>query len=81
MSVRVAYLNDKGGFVTGTSQKLREGTLTFGFTPTKNFELWMEGRYDKSNQATFTPPTASVPAPETFSDSQREIAVMGAFKF
>jgi hypothetical protein len=84
VSVRVEYLNDKGGFVTGTSQKLREGTLTFGFTPTKNFELWMEARYDKSNQATFVnyaPPTASVPAPETFSSSQREVAVMGAFKF
>jgi hypothetical protein len=83
-SLRVEYLNDKGGFVTGTPQKLKEATLTFGFTPAKNFELWIEGRYDKSNQATFVnyaPPSSSGPTPETFSDYQSEIALMGAFKF
>src|SRR5882762_5256068 len=55
-SLRLEYLNDKEGFVSGlvdTPQKLKEGTLTFGYAPVKSFELRMEARYDKSDKATF----------------------------
>src|ERR1700682_4402475 len=53
VSLRLEYLNDKDGFVSGilgTSQKLKEGTVTFGYAPVKSFELRMEARYDKSNK-------------------------------
>jgi len=50
-SLRLEYLDDQDGFATtGTKQaaniKVNEGTLTFGYAPTKNFEFRVEGRYD-----------------------------------
>ena len=32
---------------TGTDQKLKEITLTFGYDPIKSVELRLEGRYDE----------------------------------
>jgi hypothetical protein len=48
-SVRLEYLDDQDGFSTGAVQKLKEGTLTFGYAPAKPFELRLEGRYDQSD--------------------------------
>ncbi len=53
VSLRAEYLDDKDGFNTGTPQKLKEGTLTFGYDPVKSFELRIEARYDKSDKSTF----------------------------
>ena len=81
ISVRAEYLDDKGGFNTGTVQKLKEGTVTFGFAPVKSFELRIEGRYDKSDQATFVKTVAPGGAAETFDDNQSEFAVQALYKF
>jgi hypothetical protein len=84
VSLRLEYLDDKDGFVSGlvgTPQKLKEGTLTFGYAPVKSFELRMEARYDKSDKATFV---RSINAEETvnpFADSQTGFALQGVYKF
>ena len=46
MSVRGEALDDRYGFITGTPQTLKEGTVTFGYQPARDFELRIEGRYD-----------------------------------
>ena len=83
LSVRAEYLDDKDGFVTGTPQKLKDGTVTFGFAPAKNFELRIEGRYDKSDQPTFVRAIATSPLGpvDTFADNQTEFALQGVYKF
>jgi Putative beta-barrel porin-2, OmpL-like. bbp2 len=80
VSVRVEYLDDKEGFVTGTglAQTLKEGTLTFGYDPIKNFELRIEGRYDKSTQPTFV---RSLTAVNPLANSQTGFALQGIYKF
>lgn len=47
-SFRAEFMEDKDGFATGTGVKTKvdEGTLTFGYMPSKNFEFRFEGRYD-----------------------------------
>jgi Putative beta-barrel porin-2, OmpL-like. bbp2 len=84
VSVRVEYLDDKNGFITGTdiAQTLKEGTVTFGYDPIKNFELRIEGRYDKSTREPFVRaiPT-SEDATTIFANSQTEFALQGVFKF
>jgi len=50
-SLRLEYLDDQDGAIDGTKQKLKEGTLTFGYAPAKHYEFRIEGRYDKSDQA------------------------------
>jgi hypothetical protein len=50
-SLRLEYLDDQDGAINGAKQKLKEGTLTFGYAPAKHYELRIEGRYDKSDQA------------------------------
>ena len=82
MSLRLEYLNDKEGFVSGlldTPQKLKEGTLTLGYAPVKSFELRIEARYDKSDKATFLR-TIDQDA-NSFADSQTGFALQGVFKF
>jgi hypothetical protein len=81
ISVRAEYLNDKDGFNTGTSQKLKEGTVTVGYSPLKTFEVRMEARYDKSDQSTFVKSITAASAPADFDDHQSELAVQGVFKF
>lgn len=50
-SLRLEYLDDQDGFNFGSSTKVHEGTLTFGYMPSKHIELRPEIRYDtfKSN--------------------------------
>ena len=81
LSLRVEYLDDKGGFNTGTPQKLKEGTVTLGLTPVKNFELRIEGRYDKSDQPSFVKSLAPNGTAATFDDNQSEFALQGVYKF
>ena len=81
VSARVEYLDDKEGFVTGTgvNQTLKEGTLTFGYDPVKNFELRIEGRYDKSTQPTFVRKIQGVN--QLLADSQTGFVLQGIYKF
>ncbi|MGH9641343.1 MAG: outer membrane beta-barrel protein, partial [Terriglobales bacterium] len=82
-SLRLEYLDDKDGFVSGLAgirQKLKEGTLTFGYAPVKSFELRMEVRYDKSDKTTFSRSISDVDA-SPFADSQTGLALQGVFKF
>jgi hypothetical protein len=81
-SLRVEYLDDKDGFVSGlfgTAQKLKEATLTFGYAPVKSFELRIEGRYDKSDKSTFVRTVDG--ETNVFADSQTEFALQGVYKF
>jgi hypothetical protein len=55
VSLRAEYYEDQDGYLTnpttGLDQKLKEVTLTFGYDPTKNFELRVEARYDEPDKA------------------------------
>jgi predicted porin len=84
VSLRLEYLDDKDGFVSGrvgTPQKLKEGTLTFGYAPAKSFELRMEARYDKSDRATFVRLLDTDATASPFAESQTGFALQGVFKF
>jgi Putative beta-barrel porin-2, OmpL-like. bbp2 len=83
VSLRVEYLDDKSGFVTGTgvAQTLKEGTLTFGYDPVKSFELRFEGRYDKSTQSSFVRTINQGGVPSTYADNQTGVAIQGVYKF
>ncbi len=80
VSVRAEYLDDKDGFLTGTQQKLKEGTVTFGYSPVKSFELRLEARVDKADNDTFFKTRdALAVGPDT--DSLTGIAIQGVYKF
>lgn len=83
VSARLEYLEDEDGYLTGASdgQHLWEGTLTFGYDPTSNFELRIEGRYDTSQVNTFYRTTTAIAALAPDGDSLSEIALQGVFKF
>jgi hypothetical protein len=81
VSLRGEYVDDKDGFITGTPQKLKEGTLTFGYAPLKNFELRLEARYDSSDQSTFLKSISGGGENLAYSDNQTEIAIQGLYKF
>jgi hypothetical protein len=84
VSLRLEYLDDKEGFVSGilgTAQKLKEGTLTFGYAPVKSFELRMEARYDKSDKSTFVRTITTDTSINPFADSQTGVALQGVYKF
>jgi hypothetical protein len=76
MSLRAEYFNDKDGYTTGAVQKVKEVTATFGYAPTKSFELRLEGRYDKSDQTFFLKDSNG-----KFDDNQTGVLVEGVFKF
>ena len=78
VSLRGEFLDDKGGVVTTTPQKIEEGTITVGYSPVKSFELRLEGRYDTSNEATFIYNTDDS---ETFDEHQTGFAIQGIYKF
>jgi len=78
VSFRGEILNDKEGFVTGSQQKVKEGTLTFGYAPVKAFEVRLEARYDWSNEDTFE---SRVNDAATFGDHQTGFAIQGLYKF
>jgi len=84
-SVRLEYEDDRDGALTGIrGEKLKEGTLTVGYDPSKNFELRIEGRLDKASDRVFlrTNPalTGSEAAPE-FADNLSEFALQAVYKF
>jgi Putative beta-barrel porin-2, OmpL-like. bbp2 len=85
VSVRAEYLDDKDGFATGlgVSQTLKEGTVTFGYSPVKSFELRAEFRYDKSGAGTptFFRTEAAQAAGTPDSDNLSEFALQGIYKF
>jgi hypothetical protein len=83
VSVRGEYLDDTDGFVTGAHQTLKEGTITFGYSPVKSFELRAEFRYDKSGAGTptFFRTQAAVNAGTPDSDNLSEFALQGVYKF
>ena len=84
VSLRLEYLDDKEGFVSGlvdTPQKLKEGTVTFGYAPVKSFELRMEARYDKSDKSTFVRTITKDTSINPFADSQTGVALQGVYKF
>lgn len=83
-SLRLEYLDDKDGFVSGlvgTPQKLKEGTLTFGYAPAKSFELRIEARYDKSDKATFVRQINNIVNANPLANSQTGVALQGLYKF
>jgi hypothetical protein len=80
VSLRGEYLDDEDGFVTGAHQTLKEGTLTLGYAPVKNFELRAEFRYDKSGADTPTFVRSRDPnAP--LSDNLSQFALQAVYKF
>lgn len=83
VSTRLEYLDDKNGFATGAAdgQHLWEGTLTFGYAPTSNFELRLEGRYDSAQVYTFYRTTAAIATSVPDGNSLSELAIQGVFKF
>src|SRR5882757_8429428 len=84
VSLRLEYMDDKEGFVSGlvgTPQKLKEGTLTFGYAPAKSFELRMEARYDKSDKATFVRTLSTDATINPLANSQTGFALQGVYKF
>jgi hypothetical protein len=83
VSLRGEYLDDKDGFATGAKQTLKEGTLTFGYSPVKSFELRAEFRYDKSGAGTptFYRTRQAVADGTPDSDNLSEFAIQGVYKF
>ena len=80
VSVRAEYLDDKDGFLTGSQQKLKEGTVTFGYSPVKSFELRLEARVDKADKDSFFKTRdALANGPDT--DSLTGVAIQGVYKF
>jgi hypothetical protein len=54
LSFRTESFDDKNGYRTGTTQKLKENTLTLAHMPAGNLELRAEYRKDKSDKNVFT---------------------------
>ncbi len=83
VSVRGEYLDDTDGFVTGAHQTLKEGTVTFGYSPVKSFELRAEFRYDKSGSGTptFFRTEQAIAAGTADSDNLSEFALQAVYKF
>jgi hypothetical protein len=59
-AVRTEYLADIGGLFSGTTQYLKEGTITFDYRPMDGFLLRGEFRRDASNQHYFLSSTLGV---------------------
>ena len=76
VSLRAEYFNDQDAFTTGAVQKVKEVTATFGYAPSKSFELRFEGRYDKSDQNFFIKNSSGTP-----DDKQSGLLVEGVYKF
>ncbi len=76
VSVRAEYMHDQDGFISGVDQNIKEATVTFGYAPTKNFELRLEGRIDKTPDDYFLKDNDG-----TLSDTQSHILIEGLYKF
>ena len=81
VSVRGEVLKDKDGFLTGTQQNLKEGTVTFGYAPVKSFELRAEFRYDKASEDTFFKTRDAIAAATPDTNSLSGFAIQGVYKF
>ena len=79
VSLRGESFDDRNGFITGTRQHLKEGTVTFGYDPAADFELRLEGRYDTSNRPSFIYTSAG--GLTQVSTHQSELAVQGVYSF
>lgn len=80
VSVRAEYLDDRDGFLTGSQQKLKEATVTFGYSPVKSFELRLEGRIDKADNDTFFR-TRDSRTNRPDANSLTGFAIQGVFRF
>jgi hypothetical protein len=84
VSVRGEYLDDKEGLIGATTsglgpvEKIKEGTVTFGYSPVKSFEFRLEGRYDWSDKSTFV---TTVNGASQLVDHQTGVALQGLYKF
>jgi hypothetical protein len=88
VSFRGEYLDDKegligastvnGNLVLGPTEKIKEGTITFGYAPVKSFELRLEARYDWSDKDSFV---TTVNGNPVAIDHQTGVAVQGLYKF
>jgi hypothetical protein len=88
VSFRGEYLDDKQGLigasagaeglVLGPPEKIKEGTVTFGYAPVKSFELRLEARYDWSDKDSFV---TTVNGNAEAISHQTGIAVQGLYKF
>ncbi len=84
VSVRWEYLDDKEGLIgasngtLGPIEKIKEGTVTLGYSPVKSFEFRLEGRYDWSDKDSFV---TTVNGSPTQVDHQTGIALQGLYKF
>ena len=76
VSVRAEYLHDQDGLVSGVGQNIKEATVTFGYAPSKNFELRLEGRIDKTPEDYFLKDTDG-----SLTDTQSHILIEGLYKF
>lgn len=84
ISLRGEAFDDRNGFVTGTAQKLKEATVTFGYDPTAAFELRIEGRYDTSDRPSFAYAHLNMLAGAThihYGTHQSEFALQGVYSF
>ncbi len=87
VSTRIEYFDDKDGFATGADQHLWEGTVTFGYSPVKAFELRAEFRYDRAQEASFVRSIAGGASVVTADDvtelgnNLSEFAIQGVYKF
>ncbi len=57
---RFEYVTDRGGFFSGVTQALKEGTLTAVYQPIDGFQIRGEFRHDYSNQPFFLTSTPGV---------------------
>jgi hypothetical protein len=77
VSVRAEYVKDSDGFLGGVpDQKYKEVTVTLGYAPSKNFELRLEGRVDKSTDDVFLKDTDG-----TLNSNQAHFLIEGLYKF
>ncbi|HEY4211058.1 MAG TPA: outer membrane beta-barrel protein [Steroidobacteraceae bacterium] len=77
ISVRAEYMKDSEGYFGGVpDQKYKEVTVTLGYAPTKNFELRLEGRVDKSTDDVFLKDTDG-----SLSSNQAHFLIEGLYKF
>lgn len=53
IAIRVEQFDDPDNGISGTAQKLREGTLTFEYRPVEKLILKLEARHDRSTEAVF----------------------------
>lgn len=54
IAIRAERVEDEAGAISGFTQTLEEGTLTFEFRPRPELALKLEGRLDRSDAAVFT---------------------------